>query len=53
MYVVMAGAAAFFGGLTRLTSALAVIMIELTDETHFLLPIMTAGKQLPSIPSSR
>lgn len=36
------GAAAFFGGLTRLTFTLAVVMIELTDETHFLLPIMTA-----------
>ena len=44
-----AGAAAFFGGLTRLTSALAVIMIELTDETHFLLPIMTAGES-PTVP---
>lgn len=37
------GAAAFFGGLTRLTFSLAVVMIEITDETHFLLPIMTAG----------
>ena len=36
------GAAAFFGGLTRLTFSLAVVMIEITDETHFLLPIMTA-----------
>jgi hypothetical protein len=24
--------------------SLAVVMIEITDETHFLLPIMTAGK---------
>lgn len=39
-----AGAAAFFGGLTRLTFSLAVVMIEITDETHFLLPIMTAGE---------
>jgi H+/Cl- antiporter ClcA len=38
------GAAAFFGGLTRLTFSLAVVMIEITDETHFLLPIMTAGE---------
>jgi chloride channel 7 len=37
------GAAAFFAGLTRLTMSLTVIMIELTNETHFLLPLMTAG----------
>lgn len=36
------GAAAFFAGLTRLTMSLTVIMIELTNETHFLLPLMTA-----------
>ena len=41
------GAAAFFGGLTRLTFSLAVVMVEITDETHFLLPIMTAGEPLP------
>lgn len=36
------GAAAFFAGVTRLTMSLTVIMIELTNETHFLLPLMTA-----------
>lgn len=47
------GAAAFFGGLTRLTFSLAVVMIEITDETHFLLPIMTAGALLLSFLSIR
>lgn len=36
------GAAAFFAGVTRLTMSLTVIMIEITNETHFLLPVMTA-----------
>jgi chloride channel 7 len=36
------GCAAFFAGVTRLTMSLTVIMIEITNETHFLLPVMTA-----------
>jgi H+/Cl- antiporter ClcA len=36
------GSAAFFAGVTRLTMTGVVIMIEITNETHFLLPIMTA-----------
>jgi chloride channel 7 len=34
------GAAAFFGGVSRLTIALTVIMIEITNDIRFLLPIM-------------
>jgi chloride channel 7 len=34
------GAAAFFGGVSRLTIALTVIMIEITNDVRFLLPIM-------------
>ncbi len=36
------GAAAFFAGVSRLTIALAVIMTELSNDIHFLLPIMLA-----------
>ncbi|CAI9742196.1 channel C-like [Octopus vulgaris] len=36
------GAASFFGGVTRLTKAVTVIMIELTNDVQFLLPIMVA-----------
>lgn len=36
------GSAAFFAGVTRLTMSLVVIIMEMTNETHFLLPIMTA-----------
>ncbi|XP_029644599.2 chloride channel protein A-like isoform X2 [Octopus sinensis] len=34
------GAASFFGGVTRLTMAVTVIMIEITNDVQFLLPIM-------------
>ncbi|CAH1786426.1 unnamed protein product [Owenia fusiformis] len=34
------GAASFFGGVSRLTMSLTVIMIELTNDVLFLLPIM-------------
>eukprot|EP00051_Salpingoeca_urceolata_P004370 m.64518 g.64518 ORF g.64518 m.64518 type:complete len:418 (+) comp13598_c0_seq1:1431-2684(+) len=34
------GAASFFGGVTRLTIALTVIMIEISDDVQLLLPIM-------------
>lgn len=34
------GAAAFFGGVSRLTIALTVIMVEITNDVRFLLPIM-------------
>lgn len=36
------GAASFFGGVTRLTKAVTVIMIELTNDVQFLLPIMVS-----------
>ena len=36
------GAGAFMGGVTRLTVALAVIIIEMSSEVHFVLPIMAA-----------
>ena len=36
------GAAAFFGGVSRLTISLTVIMMEITNDIRFLLPIMTA-----------
>ncbi|XP_076814299.1 chloride channel protein A-like [Clavelina lepadiformis] len=36
------GAAAFFGGVSRLTVSLTVIMLEITNDTSFLLPLMTA-----------
>jgi len=36
------GAAAYFSGVTRLTMSLTVIFMEITNETHFLLPVMTA-----------
>ena len=34
--------AAFFGGVSRLTIALTVIMVEITNDVRFLLPIMLA-----------
>ena len=34
------GAGAFFGGVSRLTIALTVIMIEITNDVRFLLPLM-------------
>ena len=36
------GAAGFFAGVTRLTMSLTVIIIEFSNDVHFLLPIMTA-----------
>ncbi|XP_028399217.1 chloride channel protein C-like [Dendronephthya gigantea] len=36
------GAASFFGGVSRLTMSLTVIMIEITNDIQFLLPIMVA-----------
>lgn len=36
----LVGAASFFGGVTRLTMAVTVIMMELTNDVQFLLPIM-------------
>ena len=35
------GAGAFMGGVTRLTIALVVIIMEMSSEVHFVLPIMT------------
>jgi len=36
------GAASFFGGVSRLTMSLTVIMVEITNDIMFLLPIMTS-----------
>jgi chloride channel 7 len=36
----LVGASAFFGGVSRLTVALTVIMLEITNDVRFLLPIM-------------
>ncbi|XP_076814080.1 chloride channel protein C-like [Clavelina lepadiformis] len=36
------GAASFFGGVSRLTMSLTVIMVEITNDISFLLPIMSA-----------
>jgi chloride channel 7 len=36
------GAASFFGGVSRLTMSLTVIMVEITSEVRMLLPIMTS-----------
>ena len=36
------GAGAFVGGVSRMTVALVVIMLEISGELHFLLPIMLA-----------
>ena len=38
----MIGAVSFFGGVTRLTLSLTVIMVEMTNDIQFLLLIMTA-----------
>eukprot|EP00052_Salpingoeca_macrocollata_P012564 m.97626 g.97626 ORF g.97626 m.97626 type:complete len:836 (-) comp18538_c0_seq4:53-2560(-) len=34
------GAGSFFGGVSRLTMSLTVIMVEISDDIHLLLPIM-------------
>ncbi|XP_013401689.1 chloride channel protein B [Lingula anatina] len=36
------GAASFFGGVSRLTMSLTVIMMEITNDIQFLLPIMVS-----------
>ena len=36
------GAGAFMSGVTRLTMALAVIMIEVSSDVHMLLPVLVA-----------
>ncbi|XP_066289417.1 chloride channel protein D-like isoform X1 [Branchiostoma lanceolatum] len=36
------GAASFFGGVSRLTMSLTVIMMEMTNDVQFLLPIMVS-----------
>jgi chloride channel 7 len=36
------GSASFFGGVSRLTMSLAVIMVEITNDVHMLLPIQTS-----------
>ncbi|KEG13788.1 chloride channel protein [Trypanosoma grayi] len=36
------GAGAFFAGTTRMTMSICVIMVELSSELHYLLPVMVA-----------
>ena len=38
----LVGAGAFMSGVTRLTLALAVIMIEISSDVHMLLPVLVA-----------
>lgn len=38
----LVGAGAFMGGVTRLTVALAVIMIEVSSDVRMLLPVLVA-----------
>ena len=38
----LVGASAFMGGVTRMTMSLSIILLEITDELEFLLPIMLA-----------
>lgn len=40
----MVGAAAFMGGVTRMTVSLVIIMFELTGALTYVLPIMIVGK---------
>ncbi|CAG8540609.1 15699_t:CDS:10, partial [Gigaspora rosea] len=42
----MVGAAATFGGVTRMTVSLVVIMFELTGALTYVLPIMIAGMEI-------
>jgi hypothetical protein len=39
----LVGAGAFMASVTRLTVALAVIMVEISDDVHLLLPVLTGG----------
>jgi chloride channel 3/4/5 len=39
----MVGAAAFMGGVTRMTVSLVIIMFELTGALTYVLPIMIVG----------
>ena len=39
----LVGAGAFMASVTRLTVALAVIMVEISDDVHRLLPVLTGG----------
>lgn len=41
----MVGAAAFMGGVTRMTVSLVIIMFELTGALTYVLPIMIVGKK--------
>ena len=36
------GVAAFFGGVARITMALTVIITEISNDTHFILPVMAS-----------
>ena len=38
----MVGAGAYMAGVSRLTLSLAVIVMEMTNEVHFLLPLLMA-----------
>lgn len=39
----LVGATSFFGGVSRMTISLTVIMLEITNDLHFLLPIMISA----------
>lgn len=40
----LVGAGAFMSSVTRLTVALAVIMVEISDDVHLLLPVLTGAR---------
>jgi hypothetical protein len=49
----LVGAGAFMGGVTRLTIALAVIMIEVSSDVHMLLPVLVAIMTVSSCIAAR
>ena len=45
-YWIGLGSAAFFGGVSRLTVSLLVIMVEISNDVHSVLPMMLAQLEL-------